>query len=373
MRLSIAIFLLGLCGSIYANQVVFTELAQINENPFGATILAAVSANLRVKTPITEIQDLLQQILNDLLKDSGALDTYYTQTKQNLETQISSSDSTITGYANLITSLTNAIESDTQTRSTRQSTLENVERFLQTTQESLDSLIAEYNSKIPNFEADILDLKAAIKACEDALAKMATYKSATAVSLLQVATSASKELQHFSEKMSDMKSKLTKHGSMYGPLIHELVALTQNPESDKATKIVDLLNQLLALLRKALEDLENQKATYEVTYQTEKTRLEDDLISYNTQKTSLTEEITGLDKRIDQATNDRISTAELKQSAEKILADQRVALENLEAYYSTERPKYDKLIEIMNKLIAHFQVNVADVDEWTRTQINNGF
>jgi multidrug resistance efflux pump len=70
------------------------------------------------------------------------------------------------------------------------------------------------------------------------------------------------------------------------------------------------------------------------------------------------------------------ANAQLDQ-AEQNLADAQAALsanqdswESNEATYADQRPRYDELIAIIERLIDHFNNNVAAVDEWTANQIN---
>jgi hypothetical protein len=98
MRLVAAIVLIALFGALNANKVVFQELAQINKHPFGATMLAAISTNLRAKTPISDVQDLLADILADLQADSATLDTNYHNSKDTLSAAIEGNNNLISTF-----------------------------------------------------------------------------------------------------------------------------------------------------------------------------------------------------------------------------------------------------------------------------------
>jgi ABC-type transporter Mla subunit MlaD len=70
------------------------------------------------------------------------------------------------------------------------------------------------------------------------------------------------------------------------------------------------------------------------------------------------------------------ANAQLDQ-AEQNLADAQASLQNNqdawdanESTYADQRPRYDELIAIVERLIDHFNNNVASVDEWTANQIN---
>ena len=301
--------------------------------------MAAVSANMRAKTPLDDIAALLNQILNDLLAEKSDLDTYYTTTKSSLETTIGQLTTLKNQYQATVNQLKSIIQQDTTSRGTKQSTLDGVLPLITSTKQhiaNLDSARAEYLARV---DSDLDDLAKAIQACRDAIAKMKTYKNAMSTSLLQVASGAKRELQNFSAKMDSMKTRLAKHGSMYAPLINELISLTQNPETEKASKIVDLLNQLLNLLLQAQNDLSQQRAQYENTYNTDRTQAVRDLENYEKQKKQLEDDISALNKRISEKQRELQENQAWLDTYEAQLRDRQQELASLENHYATEGPK----------------------------------
>jgi DNA repair exonuclease SbcCD ATPase subunit len=370
MRLVTAIVLIALFGALNANKAVFQELAQINKNPFGATMLAAISTNMRAKTPISDVQDLLNKILNDLQGDSATLDSNYHTNKDTLSAAIEGNQNLIATFEQTISNLEDAIQSyEAEGKARVQDYLDNKAAW-ESTQADLAATEADHDSQSADYAADIQNLNDAIAACNTALDRLNTYAQASGASLIQVASAAKAHLNNFASKMKEMSHKLSKHGSMYSPLIHELVQLTQNVDNGEVSQVVDLLKQLQNLLNDALSDLLAQQASYESNYQNHVQADNDNLAAYQANMdfdASRADEVGAQDVQ---------ANSQLAQ-AEQNLADAQASLENNqasydanEANYADQRPRYDDLIAIVERLIDHFNNNVAAVDEWTANQIN---
>jgi len=370
MRFVTAIVLIALFGAISANKAVFQELAQINKHPFGATMLAAISTNMRAKTPISDVQDLLNQILSDLEGDSATLDQNYQANKDTLSSAITGNQNLIATFQQTISNLQDAIASyETEGKARVQDYL-STRDTLAAAQADLAATESDHDSQSADYAADIANLNDAISACNTALDRLNTYAQASGASLIQVASAAKTHLNNFAAKMKEMSHKLSKHGSMYAPLIHELVQLTQNVDNGDVSQVVDLLNQLLNLLNDALADLLAQQAAYESNYQNHVQASNDNIAAYQAQMAF------DSDRADEVASQDINANAQLDQ-AEQNLSDAQAALsanqdawDANEASYADQRPRYDELIAIIETLINHFNNNVAAVDEWTANQIN---
>jgi chromosome segregation ATPase len=370
MRFNTAIVLIALIGAISANKIVFQELAQINKHPFGATMLAAISTNMRAKTPISDVQDLLSKILADLQGDSATLDQNYNANKDTLSAAIEGNENLISTFEQTISNLEDAIEAYETEGKARVSDYLETQSTLESTQAELAATEADHDKQSADYSADIQNLNDAIAACNLALDRLNTYAQASGASLLQVASAARTHLNNFAAKMKEMSHKLSKHGSMYAPLIHELVQLTQNVDNGDVQQVVDLLNQLLNLLNDALADLLAQQASYESNYSNHVQAANDNIAAYQSQMDF------DAGRADEVGSQDVQANAQLNQ-AESNLADAQGALESNEAAYDSnessyadQRPRYDELIAIIERLIDHFNNNVAAVDEWTANQIN---
>jgi DNA repair exonuclease SbcCD ATPase subunit len=267
MRFVTAFVLIALFGALNANKAVFQELAQINKHPFGATMLAAISTNLRAKTPISDVSDLLNKILNDLQGDSATLDQNYQSTRDTLGAAIEGNQNLISTFEQTISNLEDAIANYEDEGKSRVADYLSTRDNLESAQADLAATEADHDVQSADYSADIQNLNDAIAACNTALDRLNTYAQASGASLIQVASAAKTHLNNFAAKMKEMSHKLSKHGSMYAPLIHELVQLTQNVDNGDVSQVVDLLNQLLNLLNDALADLLAQQASYESNYQ----------------------------------------------------------------------------------------------------------
>jgi chromosome segregation ATPase len=370
MRLVTVFVLIALFGALNANKVVFQELAQINKHPFGATMLAAISTNLRAKTPISDVQDLLNQILSDLQGDSATLDQNYANQKATLTAAIEGNQNLIATFQQTISNLQDAIASYEAEGRARVADYLAQEQNLAAAQADLAATQADYSQQSADYASDIANLNDAISACNTALDRLNTYAQASGASLIQVASAAKTHLNNFSAKMNEMSHKLSKHGTMYAPLIHELVQLTQNVDNGDVSQVVDLLNQLLNLLNDALADLLAQQASYNSNYQNHVAADNANIAAYQAQMAF------DADRADEIGSQDIQANAQLDQ-AEQNLSDAEAALSNNEdaysaneATYADQRPRYDELIAIIETLINHFNNNVAAVDEWTANQIN---
>jgi len=349
---------------------LFKELAEINQHPFGKTILAAVATNLRVKTPISDVQDLLQQILNGLVADASLAQQNYNTANANLVAQISDDTQLIATITASINSLQASLDANSESLSENQNTLASVQTALQAASDDLAGLYSDYAVKKPNYDQDLLDLSEAIAACTQAQTTMSTYSSATASSLIQIASSAKTELQQFSEKMGSMKSKLSKHGTMYSPLIHELLAMTQDPESDQANAVVTLLGQLITLLNQAYSNLSNQASTYEANYANQVATDQANIAAFQAQLLTIQGDISNLQSQIAQEQTQIATSKGLLSDAQTQLSNAQNALSTLESDYVTASANYQTLIGLLNQVINQFNNNVAGVDDWTASQIN---
>jgi len=353
---------------------LFKELAEINQHPFGKTILAAVATNLRAKTPISDVQDLLQSILNGLVADASLAQSNFNTAQANLQAQISDDTQLISSISASITALQASLLANQGSLSDDQATLTSVQTSLTAASDDLAAINSDYNTKKPNYDQDLLDLSEAIAACQQAQTTMSSYSSATASSLIQIASSAKRELQHFSETMGGMKSKLSKHGTMYSPLIHELLAMTQNPEADQASQVVTLLGNLITLLQQAYANLSNQASTYEANYANQVATDQANIQAYQVQIAQIQTDITNLQTQISQQQTQLAAAQDLLSTTQNQLSNAQNALSTLQSNYATASANFQTLIGLLNQVINQFNNNVAGVDDWTASQINgNGF
>jgi len=370
MRLAVVIVLIGLFGALNANKAVFQELAQINKHPFGATMLAAISTNMRAKTPISDVQDLLAKILSDLRADSATLVQTYETTKDTLASAIDGNNKLIDTYEQTIADRESAIEYyETQGKARVASYRENRANW-ESTQAELAATEADHESQSADYSADIQNLNDAIAACNLALDRLNTFAQASGASLIQVASSAKTHLANFAAKMKEMSHKLSKHGSMYSPLIHELVQLTQDVDASEVSEVVGLLNQLLNLLNNALADLLAQQAAYEADYAAHVQTANDNLAAYEAQMDYDASQVEEIGSQAVQADAQLDQAQQNLEDAQTALATNEANYETNEATFAEQKPRYDELIAIVERLIAHFNDNVAAVDEWTANQIN---
>jgi len=329
-----------------------------------------MAASMVAKTPISDVQDLLNQILSDLEGDSATLDQNYQANKDTLSSAITGNQNLIATFQQTIANLQEAIDGYETEGRARVSDYLSTRSNLASAQAELAATESDHDSQSADYAADIANLNDAISACNTALDRLNTYAQASGASLIQVASAAKTHLNNFAAKMKEMSHKLSKHGSMYAPLIHELVQLTQNVDNGDVSQVVGLLNQLLNLLNDALADLLAQQAAYESNYQNHVQAANDNIAAYQAQMAF------DSDRADEVASQDINANAQLDQ-AEQNLSDAQAALSNNqdawnanEATYADQRPRYDELIAIIETLINHFNNNVAAVDEWTANQIN---
>lgn len=370
MRFIAALFLIACFGALNANKAVFHELAQINKHPFGATMLAAISTNMRAKTPISDVQDLLAKILADLQSESVTLDKDYETERANTRDAIDSNKASIETFTQTLNNLEETIRGYEEEGVAKVQSYAAATDAIVATQNDLDTLESDHATQAANFDEDIKNLNEAIAACNQALEKMETYQSATGAALIQVATAAKTHLHAFSKKMKHMSKKLNKHGSMYAPLIHELIELTTDVENEKGAEVVELLNKLLNLLTQALADLQSQAASFESAYETHKAQDIAALESYRTQAELDQRRIDEIATQENEALSNVEKTKGFIEFAQGVLDNAEAAHKANEEKYADQRPRLDELISILERLIKHFDENVAAVDEWTASQVN---
>jgi chromosome segregation ATPase len=370
MRFAVAILVVALFGAITANKALFKELHEINKHPFGATMLAAISTNLRAKTPLSDVSDLLNKILGDLQADSQTLDKTYESTKESLENSIAGGNNLIENINTNIAFLQDAIKANEEEGVNQVNAFNENTEALDNARAELEATNADYETQTTNFDEDIANLNAAIQASNAALDRLNTFKSATGAALVQVASSAKSHLKSFSKIMKDMSKKLAKHGSMYAPLIHELVELTSNVDEDKVGTVVDLLNQLINLFQSAIADLQAQKGSYVAGYDNKKSLLEQNIATFEQNIESAQNRLGEIGDQLISFHGDLDQAESNLEDAQNSLAQSEAALKTTNENYNDQRPRYDNLLAILKKLIQHFEENVAAVDEWTASQLN---
>jgi len=328
------------------------------------------STNLRAKTPLSDVSELLNKILGDLQADSATLDNNYESTKENLRSAIEGNNNLVSTFEETISTLQEAISAYEEEGGNRVDEYTTTKDALSSTQADLESLNSDYDSQTTNYDEDIDNLNSAIQASNAALDRLNTFKSATGAALVQVASSAKNHLKNFASIMKEMSHKISKHGSMYAPLIHELVELTTNVDTDKVGTVVDLLNELINLLQSAVADLQAQRASFVSNYQNHRDLDESNIASYEATIEFDEERLAEIGDQLIQSHGD-LDTAESNlDDANNALAQNEAAQDTNEANYADQRPRYDNLIAILERLINHFNENVAAVDEWTANQLN---
>lgn len=372
MRLVAVIVLIALFGALNANKAMFQELNKINKHPFGQTMLAAISTNLRAKTPLSDLGELLNKILADLEADSATLDSTYQQTRDSLRQAIESNGNLVKTNEEQIALLEESIANYEHTGISKTQENKVATENLNAAQSQLRELNEEHAGKTENYDEDIKDLTTAIGYAQEAKAQLATYKSASGASLLQVASAAKSHLTAFSQKMKHLSKKLSKHGANYSPLIHELVQLTQSVQDEQVHQVLNLLDTLIGLLEKALNDLRAESSSYEGNFQNQLDTINSNIAQYQATLDVNAVIVQQVAEQESQAIKDLANAKQNLADAKTALANAHNQNDSNEGNYGKERPRYDHLIAIMKTLIKHFNADVALLDEYTANALNNG-
>jgi len=371
MKAFVAILFFITITASFANTVIYQALAEIDKDPFGSTILNAIALNLKAKIPVSEVSDLLNGILDDLLADSQTLETTYDNNRDSLTTSIDNGEALIASFSNTISSLQDSIESDTENRNSKQTSLDNTNTALEYEQNRIVDLEASFQATVPNADADITDLQNAITAIQNAISRMQVFQNspAGATSLLEVSSSTQKDMKKVADTITKMKKTLSKRSNLYTPLVRELLDLTANVDQSRADRVVDLLNQLLDLLGQALNDVQTSRATFIANYNTNHDNAENHILEYKGTIAQLTQDIENLGTKIDQANTDLATTTDLRNTAQAKLDADTASLNAATAFYNDQKPRYDNIIALVRQIIDFFNQNVAAVDDYTRAQI----
>jgi chromosome segregation ATPase len=302
-------------------------------------MLAAISTNLRAKTPLSEVSDLLNKILGDLEADSQTLDKTYESTKDALESSIKGNNNLIENYNTNIAFLQDAIKANEDEGAAQVNAFNENTEALESARAELEATNADFETQTANFDEDIANLNAAIQASNAALDRLNTFKSATGAALVQVASSAKTHLKSFAKIMKDMSKKLAKHGSMYAPLIHELVELTSNVDNDKVGTVVDLLNQLINLFQSAIADLQAQKGSYVAGYESKRALLEQNIHTFELNVDAANSRIAEIGDQLISFHGDLDLAESNLEDAQNTLAQNEAALETTNSNYNDQRPR----------------------------------
>jgi hypothetical protein len=210
---------------------------------------------------------------------------------------------------------------------------------LASTQAELAATEADHESQSADYAADIQNLNDAIAACNLALDRLNTFAQANGASLIQVASSAKSHLANFAAKMKEMSHKLAKHGSMYSPLIHELVQLTQDADPSEVAEVVDRLNQLLNLLRDALADLLAQQAAYEADYTAHVQMANDNIATYQANMDYANSQADEIGAQDVQANAQLAQAQQNLEDAQNALATNEASYDANEANFADQKPR----------------------------------
>ena len=313
----------------------------MNKDPTGAAILSLISLNIKAKTPLDQVGNLLQEILQGHLAYSQALESDTANSVQELNDAISNDESNIQIRQDFIANLQDDLANAQDALQRTQEDLAANQQALQTAQQDIEDSNADAAVQIPAYDQDIQDLNNAISAVNEATAKMQAYRQSSegSASFIQMGTTVKDKLKKVTDTVQGMKKKLAKHSNMFTPLIRELIDLGANINQSKADKVIDLLGQLLQALQDALNDTENARASYVDAYQNRQAADADAVQNAQNNIAADEQTIGGLNDRIDQDQTSLQTIQEILGLFQTKLASDQAELEAVQNDYATRKAK----------------------------------
>jgi len=368
----ISVLFLAFLATSFANQALLKSLATMNKDPTGAAILSAISLNIKAKTPLGDVSDLLQAIRDRHLAESQDLESSSASAIQGLNDDIANDQAAIENLQNVISTLQDQIAASQTSLGDAESSLASTQQELEQTNSRISQAQADAAEKIPAFDQDISDLNAAIAAVNEAILKMGAYKQSSegSASFIQMGTSVKDKLKKVTDQVQGMRKKLAKHSNMFTPLIRELIDLSANMNQSKADQVIDLLNQLLQTLSDALSNTENARAVYITNYQNEQETDAAAASAAAAQIDVLQQSISNLNDAIAQSQQLLEANQEILPLKQAQLASDQAALEAAQANYGQNRERLNNLLKLIKDAITYFNQNLAEVDDFVASVID---
>jgi hypothetical protein len=323
-------------------------LAEIDNTPFGETLLSVIAVQLSTNGPLEEIIVLLNQIRATLRKDGQEDD-------QNNRTNQANCDSLINSYKHQIAAFTTQRNENIKIRDINQAaltiTLKDLEetiRALNLNNQRLSSGQVERDEQHKEYANILAEHEQCVKALDGAIQLLQHLQSGTSFVQLK------KRFEKVTAELVET-SKSSSKGHLYEPLISALTELAAKASPEIISKILTLFNQLRSTFvadQQAATNIENKQMkawiSLKADLETERDQLQEKRSDLERQRDGYLAIIAEAKKNI------KYLNAQLK-SANANLARTTATCAAQSAGYlrrTTERKRED---DVIRKVIGYFQ------------------
>eukprot|EP01016_Furgasonia_blochmanni_P027517 TRINITY_DN28_c0_g1_i3.p1 TRINITY_DN28_c0_g1~~TRINITY_DN28_c0_g1_i3.p1 ORF type:complete len:406 (-),score=208.35 TRINITY_DN28_c0_g1_i3:74-1291(-) len=371
MRSTTIILVAVLCVAAFAEEKPlkgsrFNSLAEIDEHPFGKTLMSHAQLHMATNGPIEEINALLVQIRDDLFQQQKSLDQRW-----NHEKTVCSS--AITSLEGDVVRIQKNLDDSTERNANAEKTIRESEEALSITNDNIDDNTdkietgehnRDYDRNIfvsKNDEYDEL-----IAAIDEAVSLLKSLGSQGA--FIQVG----KEVNKIKETMIKHQARRAEFMNLYTPVIQALAELS---EKDVDPEQLQNVISLLGVLRKALADAKNSDQAAEDKAVADWDQLYKDLLA---EKNNLHNDKSQLLKRIQEAKATREATEVEISTYTGLLGVTRNALSIKTDTCNADEAAYNEATtqnginqDVVDRLIQYFTANVDKIADYIRSRVNN--
>jgi chromosome segregation ATPase len=344
----------------------FNSLAEIDEHPFGKTLMSHAQLHMATNGPIEEINALLVQIRDDLFQQQKSLDTRW-------EHERTVCSSAITSLDGDVVRIQKNLDDSTERNANAERTIQESEDGLSVTNDNIDDNTDKIETGIHNRDYDHNiyvskndEYDELIAAIDEAINLLKSLGSQGA--FIQV----NKEVSKIKETMIKHQARRAEFMNLYTPVIQALAELS---EKDVDPEQLQNVISLLGVLRKALADAKNGDQAAEDKAVADWEQLHKDLLA---EKNNLHNDKSQLLKRIQEAKATRESTEVEISTYTGLLQVTRNALSIKTETCNADEASYNEATtqnginqDVVDRLIQYFTANVDKIADYIRSRVNN--
>jgi chromosome segregation ATPase len=338
-----------------------TVLAEMESSKFGSTILNFLSLNAANELPVTEVQQTVTDVLDNIQNRQADADANHASNEAYCDDQINKFNSQIATETDTVNSLTNAIASN--------------EELLAQAKQDLNLAASDYDETIT-----ALDNGHAQREAENARWVDIDYEHTTAINAIDESVKLIKHMLHgvtFAqikpryEKVQETLKKSNKFSTLFKPLILGLSELATKLNYENVVHILDLLNNINHSLAQSQNEYRNNENQQAADWAALENHLQNQKASLADKKSRLNALITSTEHILHQS---RVSLEFHNNSlvrATNNLHEQQAWCETVTELYTNETNERNRHTEVLNRLAENLQERWGSVAEYLQTRQSN--
>lgn len=343
--------------TVIANATTLTSFSEVENSPFGKSLLNLVDLNLKMKNDFSDISKLLTQIKGELTTAQRNDDAQFKIDDAKCKANIKTRKNEVTTYENSIATLKHTKQEKEKTLGKKTTQLGLDVKAHKAATDELDLKIKEDVAARAAYDDKVKKLKEAIAGCKKALSLLSSLPGGQSL-FIQL----SNKMDLVRQALAD---SLPKFANKFSPILEALSQIN--------TKKLDpaLVKQVIGLIDKLQKTLEDELTVTQKTESDRRKRHADYLVKQHKKISNLQKSINQLKKDIIKLGNaikalgEQITRNEdlLKQARDLLAQEEKRCKRVVEIYNNDTKTRTGEL-KIVDELIAHFnsKINSASKD-----------